>query len=221
MTQDLNVRSVRKARPHVLAAVLILLSVVAFGQTKSDPWLILTNGEKGAINARTTREDLKRLYGDTNVVDQNMYVDEGDPETGTVLFPNDPERRIEILWRDYAEEANPREVTISGKVSRWHTVHGISLGTTYSELARINGRPFPINWGTDQGSVVLSWNGGALEKALRDTGIVFIWFNDAPSSRTTQNGTSRKRRNRPNAMKGNQGRRVNQMTWKFPYQVPQ
>jgi hypothetical protein len=97
-------------------------------------------------------------------VDQEVGIGEGDTDTATVLFPEDPERRIEILWQDREKEAYPSSVTISGKASRWHAVHGISLGMPYSDLARINGKLFPISWGTDEGNVVFSWNGGPLDK---------------------------------------------------------
>ena len=106
-------------------------------------------------------------------------------------------------------------MTISGKVSRWHAVHGISLGTTYSELERINGRSFPISWGSDQGNVVLSWNGGLLETDLKENG-VFVWFDDALSNNAARNEMSHSIAVLK-ATKKKQERCVNQITWKFPY----
>jgi hypothetical protein len=155
------------------------------------------------------------------MVDRDVYVGEGDTETGTVLFPNDPERTIEILWQDHDKKANPSRVSISGKTSRWHAVRGISLGTSYSELERLNGRPFPVSWGTDQGSVVLSWNGGLLEIDLKGKGLVFIWLDEAPSNIAGPSGTSQKGGSALKPTRGNQERRVNQIAWEFPYQIPQ
>ncbi len=204
-----------------LAAILVVLPGLPSVQAQADPWLILTNGEKGSINARTTREDLVRLYGAENVIDRDVDVGEGDTEAGTVLFPNDPKHTIEILWQDHYKKANPSRVTISGKTNRWHAVHDISLGTSYSELERLNGRPSPVSWGTDQGSVVMSWNGGLLERDLKGEGHVFIWLDDAPSNNAGPSGTSQKSDTASKAAKGKQERRVNQILWEFPYQVPQ
>lgn len=202
-----------------LFVILVVLPGLPSVQAEADPWLILTNGEEGSINARTTREDLVRLYRAENVVDRDVGVGEGDTERGTVLFPNDPKRRIEILWQDYDKKANPSRATISGKTSRWHAVHGISLGTSYSELEQLNGRPFPVSWGTDEGSVVKSWNGGLLELDLKGKGRVLIWLDDAPSN-AGLSGTSQKSDKASKAAKGKQERRVNQIAWEFPYQVP-
>ena len=200
-----------------LAAILLALPPAAFGQRQSDHWLILTNGEKGPINARTTREELVRLYGAENVIDRDVDSgeEEGDTATGTVLFPNDPTRTVEILWHDYEKKADPSRVTISGKTSRWHAVHDVSLGTSYSELERLNGKPFPISSGA-QGDVVLSWNGGLLEADLRRDGEVFIWFDDTASNSPRPGATRQKDGNAVNPIRGERGRRVNQMVWIFP-----
>ncbi len=206
-------------RPHLLwlAIILTLLCVRAVAQVESDPCLILTNGEKGSINARTTREDLVRLYGAANVVAHEVGLGEGDTEMGTVLFPNDPKSRIEISWLDHDKKTNPTGVTISGKVSRWHAVHDISLGTTYSELERLNGKPFSISGGTDQGNVVLSWNGGLLERELKDRGVVFIWFdNTVSNTRSESSGTDGRVLK---STKKRQERSVNRVSWKFPQVV--
>jgi len=191
-----------------LAAILISVSLYALGQAESDPWLIVPDGGAGPISARTTREDLVHRYGAAEVVEEEVGVGEGDTDMATVLFPKDSERRIEILWQDEQNKRYPGNATISGKASLWHAVHGISLGMSYSELARINGKAFPISWGTDQGNVVISWNGGLLDKDLRD---VWIWFDDLPSGATTKEASSLGGR-------AQQKRRVNQIRWSFPAQ---
>lgn len=189
-----------------LAGFVFLVTMLGFGQASPDPWLILASGEKGSISANITRAELVQRYGAANVVDQEVGLGEGDTDTATVLFPKDPQRRIEILWLDREKEAYPSSVTISGKASRWHAVHGISLGMLYSDLARISGKPFPISWGTDQGNVVLSWNGGLLDKELKDASVS---FDDLPSTATMKDASSL-------GGVANQKRRVNQITWRFP-----
>jgi len=193
-----------------LAGFAYLMTVLGFGQGEADPWLVVPNGDSGPMNYRVTRAELVRRYGAANVVDEEVGVGEGDTDTATVLFPKDSERRIEILWQDREKEAYPSSVSVSGKASRWHAVHGISLGMPYSELARINGKPFPISWGTDQGSVVLSWNGGLLDKDLKD---VSVWFDDLPNNATKKEASGVGGR-------ANQKRRVNQITWGFLAQTP-
>ena len=69
-----------------VSVVLMAASISAFGQTAPGPWLILATGERGSINAHTTREDLVRAYGAANVVDQHADVGEGEIEPATFLF---------------------------------------------------------------------------------------------------------------------------------------
>jgi hypothetical protein len=151
----------------VAAAFILLLASSLSAQVTSDPWLILARGEKGSINVHTTRQDLVRMYGKSNVVDQDVNLGEGETETGTALFPNDPERSIEILWRDWPRMTEPKSLTIRGNNSRWRAVHDISLGTSLKELERFNGKPFHMSgYGWDYSGTVASWDQGMLAQDL-------------------------------------------------------
>jgi hypothetical protein len=154
-----------------LAAALTLLSECDLGQVEPDHWLILPNGEGGAINVHTTRRDLVRMYGAANVVDQDVDVGEGETQPGTVVFPRDPQRSITILWQDFPRMTLPASAQIEGRSSRWHAVHGISLGTSLRELEKLNGQPFHLSgFGWDYSGTVLSWNKGSLSRGLGEFG---------------------------------------------------
>ncbi len=127
----------------VVGMVFILTQIdLCLAQSTSDNWLIVASAEKGVVNLHTTRVDLVRSFGNANVVDKDVDVGEGETEPGTVVFPNDPERRIEILWKDPEKKNEPKSATISGSTSRWHATHSISLGTSLEQLQSINGFRF-------------------------------------------------------------------------------
>lgn len=152
---------------YILVGLAFCMTILSFGQSEPDPWLILVSGEKGAITAHTTRQDLVGTYGASNVVDKDVDVGEGKTEPGTVVFPNDPQRSIEILWTDPDKKTLPASAQIEGDASRWKTVHSISLGTSLKELERLNGRAFHLSgFGWDYSGTVLSWDKGSLEKEL-------------------------------------------------------
>jgi hypothetical protein len=184
-----------------------------------DPWLILASGGGGAISSHTTRNDLVRMYGAANVIDQDADVGDGEIQPETVLFPKDSERRIEILWRNPDRRANPASASIRGDKSRWHGAHGVSLGMTSSELERINGRPFRLTLlhdGTDMAEEQISWRGGLLEKEFQGEGHVTLWL-----IRSATNVTKRMRpedfgfdSNDP--MMRSQNFHTTEMTWVFP-----
>ncbi len=48
----------------------------------------------------STRLDLVRAFGAANVVDQEIQGHGGAGWLGTVIYPNDPQRRLDILWGD-------------------------------------------------------------------------------------------------------------------------
>ena len=96
-----------------------------------------------------------------------MDVGEGETEPGTVVFPKDPQRTIEIRWKDPGKKTLPAFIQIEGDTSRWKTVHNISLGTTLKELERLNGRPFHLaGFGWDYSGTVSSWSKGSLAAEL-------------------------------------------------------
>lgn len=151
----------------VVTAFILLLAFPVSGQVASDPWLIPADGKQGSINAHTMRQDLVRVYGANNVVDRDVDVGEGEVEPGTILFPSDPERSIDILWNNVEKKADPSSLTIRGNKSRWKAPHGISLGTTLKQLERLNGRPFHIaGYQWDYSGTVMSWDMGILAQDL-------------------------------------------------------
>ncbi len=202
-----------------LAGCVLLTTLSSFGQAAPDPWLVLANGEKGSINVHTTRQDLVRSYGASNVVDQDVDVGEGEMQSATFLFPKDPERQIEILWKDPDTKTAPESADILGKKSRWHAVRGITLGTSASELERFNGRPFHFtltNDGRDMRQELISWRGGSLEKELQGDGRVILELEWAPAKGTKPRGPHDIETNSSNPGWRAQNPHVSRMSWLFP-----
>ncbi len=160
----------------ILAGLFFLGPIVGFSQYMPDPWLIIASSEKGAINGHTTRADLVRAYGKANVIDQDVDVGEGETEPGTIVFPKDPKRSIEILWKDPDKKTQPAAAQIEGKASLWKGPHGVSLGTSLKQLEQFNGRPFQLTgFGWDYSGTVMSWENGSLATEFNgEHGRVFV-----------------------------------------------
>jgi hypothetical protein len=79
----------------------------------------------------------------------------------TVIFPNDPRRRLEVWW------SNPNRtgtylIDIADK-STWTGPHGLRIGLTLDQLEKINRKPFKVKgFGKDEVASVSSWDGGVL-----------------------------------------------------------
>ena len=81
----------------------------------------------------------------------------------SVLYPNDPKRRLEVVWQNEAARSQTYLIVINGQ-STWAGPKGLRLGLALPALEKINGKPFKIS-GFDQpnGGSVIDWQGGTLE----------------------------------------------------------
>lgn len=87
---------------------------------------------------------------------------EGGAYDAVVLWPDSPEKRLEISFSDdRMEEVD--SVHIGSQSPLW-TVAGLKVGTTLEQVEHLNGRPFQLyGFGWDYGGTVFDWNGGALD----------------------------------------------------------
>ncbi|MFZ2030395.1 MAG: hypothetical protein WAU68_08825 [Vitreimonas sp.] len=119
-----------------------------------------------AAFANATGASLEQRYGATNVAQQNIPGAEGEEAPGTVLFPNDPARRVEIFWNDTRGRTSPSSITISGtegQRSHWTGPHNLTLGESMTDVEHANGGAFTLygfEW--DYGGTVTDWRGGTL-----------------------------------------------------------
>ena len=108
-------------------------------------------------------ESLAKRFGASNVRSGEVYVGEGMYESGTVVFANSMEDRVEILWNDSQAQRLPRIVQIRGNKSHWRTASGLTLGIDLLTVERLNRRPFRLlgfEW--DYQGTVTSWAGGTI-----------------------------------------------------------
>lgn len=152
------------------AVALALLTLAACGPRAPAPEPIPTgpNIAPGQILdlacdvfAGATLDSLTQQYGEANIVHAVLPGVEGETFEATLIFPDDPGRRIEIHWRDAATHTQISEVSISGEQSDWRGPNGLALGQTIDEVEAANGKPFELfGFGWDYGGTVSDWDGG-------------------------------------------------------------
>jgi hypothetical protein len=105
---------------------------------------------------------LAQAFGVHNVDYTEVSGDDGSTLMASVLFPNDPKRRLEVLWDDDIERTGTRMIVIGGQ-STWSAQKGLRLGLPLATLEKVNGKPFKL-MGFEKGgmAIVSDWNGGAL-----------------------------------------------------------
>jgi hypothetical protein len=116
----------------------------------------------GAFAKNSGHLRLAQSYGVHNVDFTEVSGDDGSTLMASVLFPNDPKHRLEVLWDDDVLRSGTRMVVIDGQ-STWTAQKGIHLGLPLAALEKLNGKPFRL-MGFEKGgmAVVSDWNGGAL-----------------------------------------------------------
>lgn len=130
----------------------------------STPELVIVPGQSvGEVRGDSTEASLKATYGEDQVRSESLMFAEGMERPGIVVFPDDPAKRVEVLFG----EANPDKIElirVHGEGSIWQTPQGVKVGTSLKELEQINGKPFVmLGLGWDYGGGVTDWQGGALE----------------------------------------------------------
>ena len=80
----------------------------------------------------------------------------------SVVFPNDPKRRLEVWWSDPASRTRVYLIVINGQ-SGWTAPLGLRLGLTLAEMQKLNRKPFKLTgFDTKNVASVSDWDGGAL-----------------------------------------------------------
>jgi hypothetical protein len=152
---------------HYAFAVVAVsfLAVSPPAQARSaTPYLIVPGKSFGAITARTTLNDLIRIYGRKNVRVGMLQPPHGDfPKQRGAVIHEGTVRAVEVYFKERTNRVE-RVVVRRGSASAWRTREGLRTGIGLAELERILGGPFPISsYGRDGGgSIVRGRNAAAI-----------------------------------------------------------
>lgn len=158
---SINTKSIKK-----LAACFSICFVIAVANAFAQTSFQIVPGVKvGAITARTSEADLRKIYGSRNVEAGEVGLGEGETTPGTIIFPNDPRKRLEIVWKNTKAKKSPEFVQFAAEKSLWTITPGIRIGTSLKTLEQLNGKSFVLmGFGWDYSGTVDSWNGGNLAR---------------------------------------------------------
>jgi hypothetical protein len=115
-----------------------------------------TIGCEGAFAKDTSHAKLVAAFGATNVTFKEVDAAEGSKAKATVLFDDDPTRRIVVFWHD-EKRARPGMIRVSAP-SLWIGPGGIGNGLKLTDVEKLNGKPFKL--------AGFDWDGGGFVREL-------------------------------------------------------
>jgi hypothetical protein len=120
-------------------------------------------GCKAPFTPDATPATLAAYFGRENVIPETIDGPEGQPLNVTAIYPDDPDRRIEVVFANEEERTGLITVMVSRTTSLWKGPGGISIGAGIAEVEAANGEPFSVQgFGWDYGGFVSDWKDGNL-----------------------------------------------------------
>lgn len=165
--------------------LLVLAAPLTAPGSAVAPRLVINPGSgAGHLTARSSEAQIIKRFGRRNVLRTRVPIGHGQEEPGTIVFPRDPRRTIAILWKLQNVRTSPKHARVRGNDSAWIVGPGVRLGLTLQELEALNGGPFTLTgFGDVYEGTVVSWDRGALDRALGATSRVAVRLAPSPAER--------------------------------------
>lgn len=116
----------------------------------------------GIFSKDSSHLRLAMAFDSRNITFTDVTATGGSKVEASVIFPNDPKRRLEVWWSNPAARSQTYLIVINNK-STWAGPGGMRLGLTLEQLEKLNHKPFKLK-GFDQDGIasISDWDGGAL-----------------------------------------------------------
>jgi len=122
----------------------------------------------GAFAKNSSHIRLAQIFGAQNLTFTEVDGAGSTKLQASVLYPKDPKRHLEVMWKNEGSRANTSVVVINGQ-STWTGPKGLRLGLPIAAVEKLNGKPFQLaGFDQDNPGTALDWQGGALDKIPGD-----------------------------------------------------
>jgi hypothetical protein len=149
----------------LIALVLLVSALPAAAQGGADTQDNLQPQKRDAIGCDgpfakdTSHAKLATAFGEKNVTFKQVDAAEGSKEYASVLFDDDPTKRVVVFWHDEQARARPSMISVSAP-SLWTGPGRVGNGMKLTDVEKLNGKPFKLaGFGWDGGGFVRQLDG--------------------------------------------------------------
>ena len=141
-----------------LALALALLPGPLWAQQRAPTTVVACSG---TFAKDSSHLKLAMFFDSKNITFTDVEAS-GSKVPASVLFPNDPKRRLEVWWSNITSRKGIHLIVIGGQ-STWAAPGGLRLGQTLEQVEKLNHKPFKLK-GFDKDRIATGsdWDGGAL-----------------------------------------------------------
>jgi hypothetical protein len=142
-----------------LAPALALLAGPLWAQQRAPTTAVACSG---TFAKDSSHLKLAMFFDSKNITFTDVEAGDGSKVPASVLFPNDPKRRLEVWWSNITARKDIYLIVIGGE-STWTAPGGLRLDQTLEQVEKLNHKPFKLK-GFDKGRITTgsNWDGGAL-----------------------------------------------------------
>src|SRR5262249_10074986 len=142
-----------------LAPALALLAGPLWAQQRAATTVVACSG---SFAKDSSHLELTTAFNSKNVTFADVEAADGTKVPASLLFPNDPKRRLEVWWSDRTHRSHIHLMVMGGQ-SPWTAPNGLRLGQTLEQVEKINQKPFKLKgFDKDHIATVSDWDGGVL-----------------------------------------------------------
>ena len=142
-----------------LASALALLAGPLWAQQRAPPTVVACSG---TFAKDSSHLKLAMFFESKNITFTDVEASDGSKVPASILFPNDPKRRLEVWWSNETARKDLHLIVIGGQ-STWTAPGGLRLGQTLEQVEKLNHKPFKLK-GFDKDGIATGsdWDGGLL-----------------------------------------------------------